>query len=232
MKLTSENIAVIESIISTARLIDIENIIIEPNKIRAIDDNRTVLIFQDKDVPEFEFGTIAFNRLSTFQNRLTAIRSLGDFDIDASVDNTFVKSLTLRTKGTKVDYRCANPATVKAPGKINEVLGYSIEIPDDLLSIIQKSYTAMNGNHIAFAYNGEEVSFTVQDMNGDAFTHTITSNINVLEENAPKSFNNKYPIKTIMALFKKSDNRFNIGMNGMLNVVVNGINIFVIPQVG
>jgi len=52
MKLSQEQISFIENVVKTGQSIGIDNIIIEPEMVRAIDDARTVVLYQNADVPE------------------------------------------------------------------------------------------------------------------------------------------------------------------------------------
>jgi len=51
MKLDKITVSYILNVVETAKLVGIDSVIIEPNTVRAIDDNHTVVLFQDKDVP-------------------------------------------------------------------------------------------------------------------------------------------------------------------------------------
>ena len=82
MKLDANTISYINDVVKTAQLIGCEDIMIEPNRVRGIDEARTVCILQTDNVPDMPFGSIGLNRLSVFQSRYDIARVQDKFTID------------------------------------------------------------------------------------------------------------------------------------------------------
>jgi len=233
MKLTQDLIDFIETVVKTGQSVNIDNVIIEPDMVRAIDDARTVVLYQNTNVPEMPFGSIGLNRIGVFLSRLDIAKSQDNFTLDVIVDDDseYARSITMKGTGTKIDYRCANPTTIQAPRQINDNLVYRIELNAEAVSLLQKGQVAMGSETVTIA-SDDGVSFELTDVNSDAFKHTFSPDVELLDEDANPAFTHRYPAKTLLALFKQNpDGHFDIGEKGILNINVNGLDIYVLPQV-
>lgn len=234
MKLDENTIIYIQKVIKTAQLVGIDNVIIEPDHVRAIDDDKTVVLFQDENIPNLDIGSIGLNRISVFQSRLDIAKVQDNFSVDAVTDDEkgFVRSLTMKAKGTKIEYRCANPSTIQAPRQINDVLKYKVPLTAEAVMMLQKGQAAMDAKTVTVVSNKDGVSFEIVDINNDIFSYTFSENVETLTDDSDINFANRYPIKTLIALFKQNpDGYFQIGQKGIMNVTVQGLNLFVLPQV-
>jgi hypothetical protein len=107
---------------------------------------------------------------------------------------------------------------------------YSIQLTPQAVYMLQKGQAAMGADVVSLVCNQEGVTFEFVDVNSDKFSHTFTDNVTKLD-GAADSFTYKYPIKILLPLFKHdAEAVFQIGRKGMLNIVVNTLNIFVLPQ--
>jgi len=234
MKLDTNSIAYIQNVVKTAQMIDIDNVIIEPGLVRAIDDNKTVVLFQDKDVPDMIFGSIGLNRIGVFMSRLDIAKTQEDFTIDATTDDgsEFTRSLTMKAKGLKVDYRCANPTTIQAPKQVNDVMRYKVELNAEAVVLLQKGQSAMGAETVTIVSGKDGVNFELVDINDDVFSHLVTTKVETLTDDDNTMFAYRYPIKTLLPLFKYNpEGFFTIGQKGILSISVSGLTIFVLPQV-
>ena len=233
MKLTAETIAYLNSVVKTAQLIGIDNIIIEPDLVRAIDDAKTVIILQTSGVPDMPFGSIGLNRISVFQSRYDIARVQDKFTMEAVIDddNQFARALTMKGKGVKIDYRCANPTTIVAPKQINDTPKTRVQLTGDAVLLLQKGQVAMGADTVTIISN-EGVSFEFVDVNNDVFKHTFADDAEALTDDTDTNFAHRYPAKTLLALFKNNPTgTFTVGQSGTLCLEVNGLNITVLPQV-
>lgn len=234
MKLDQQTLAYITNVVNTAQMVGIDDVIIEPGKVRAIDENKTVVLFQEENVPDMMFGSVGLNRINVFLSRLDIARTQEGFEVSVVTDdnNEFARGLTMKAKGVKVDYRCANPRTIQAPKSVNDELVCRINITPEAVYLLQKGQTAMGTDVVSVISNENGVTFELIDVNGDKFSHTFTHEVTTLTDNADTTFVNKYPVKTLLSLFKDNpEGSFSIGRKGILNIVVNHMNIFVLPQV-
>ena len=233
MKLTSDEITYIQNVVKTAQTVDIDNIIIEQDTVRAIDDNKTVVLFQNEGVPDMSFGSIGLNRIDVFVSRLDIAKTQPDFTIEAENvdDNKYARSLTMKGKGVKIDYRCANPTTIHAPKQIMDTLEYRVQMNADAVMMLQKGQAAMSAETVTIVSNSKGVSFEIVDINNDLFNYTFTDEVENLLEGDNTNFAHRYPIKTLISLFKQNYESFSIGQRGILNICVHDLNIYVLPQV-
>lgn len=234
MKISTDDIKYIENVVKTGQIVGIDNVIIESGMVRAIDDARTVVLFQDTDVPDMPFGSIGINRIGVFLSRLEIAKTQDNLNIQIVTEegSEFAKSVTMNSTDTKIDYRCANPTTIQAPKQINDSLVYNIQLNAEAVSLLQKGHTAMGAENVAIKYNDSGVSFEMVDINSDNFIHTFADSIEILDEAVPETFSHNYPVKTLLALFKQNPNgEFKIGTKGILGIIVNSLNIYVLPKV-
>ena len=74
--------------------------------------------------------------------------------------------------------------------------------------------------------------FEIVDVNNDIFSYTFTDKVETLTDDTDTNFANRYPIKTLLPLFKQNpEGYFEIGQKGILSISVQGLNLFVLPQV-
>ena len=234
MKLDVDTIAYIQKVVKTAQMVDIDNVIIEPNLTRAIDDDKTVVLFQNENVPDMPFGSIGLNRISVFMSRLDIAKTQDAFTIESEnpEGSEFVRSLTMKGKGVKIDYRCANPATIQAPRQVNDTLKFQVPLNAEAVVMLQKGQSAMSADTVTIVSNKNGVTLEIVDVNNDTFSYTFTDKVKTLTDSADINFAHRYPIKTLLPLFKQNpDGYFEIGQKGILSISVQGLNLFVLPQV-
>jgi len=232
MKLDASSILYIKNAVKTAQLVNIESLIIEEGVVRGIDEDRTVLVFHNEDVPPIPFGSIGLTRLGVFISRLDIIQSQESFNVDAVGDDNegWIKSLTMKGTGTKIDYRCSKPSSIQAPKRINDTMRARVQLTEEAVSTLQKGQAAMSAEEVSIISNNG-VSFELVDVNSDVFKHTLQDDVTPLEAEASTTFAFRYPIKTILALFKKEPNgHFDVGQKGTLRVNVNGLDVYVLPR--
>lgn len=233
MKLDAKTILFIKNAVKTAQLVNIENLIIEPNAIRGVDEDRTVVLFHEKDIPSVPFGSLGIARLGVFLSRLDIVQSQELFDVDASGDEKegWIKNLTMKSAGTKIDYRCTKPDSIQAPKRIHDVMRARVQLTNDAVSILQKGQAAMSADEVSIISNTGGVSFELIDVTSDVFKHVFADAALPLTPDAVTSFAYRYPLKTILALFKKEpDGHFDIGQKGILRVNINGLDVYVLPR--
>jgi hypothetical protein len=234
MKLDTDEISYIQKVVRTAQMVNIDNIIIEPDKVRAIDDDKTVVLYEDENVPDMGFGSIGLNRISVFTSRLDIAKTQENFTIDAENpdEGEYARSLTMKAKGVKIDYRCANPATIQAPRQVNDTLKYRVQLNAEAVVMLQKGQAAMSAETVTIVSNSKGVTFEIVDINNDTFSYTFTDDVEALDDGDDTNFAHRYPIKILIPLFKHNyEGTFSIGQKGILNIAVDGLNLFVLPQV-
>lgn len=237
MNIDQPSLNFIKRVIKCATIGNIDNVAIESGKIRGMDDDQIVFIYQDTNVPSFPFGSIGFNRLPTFTARLDMLDGLKNAIITASVDTgkdgtSFVRSLNMSAGNIKVDYRCANPAVIRAPKKLVDSIQYEITITPTVISYMTRARTAMSSDEISIISDGANTKLEMSDVNRDVFTYTFdTPTIDIVTAEPP-IFTHIYPIKTILPLLKAASSEvcYITGTNGMLVIEVEGLQVYVFPR--
>lgn len=234
MKLNNDVINFIQKVVETSQLVNISNVIIEPTFVRAIDDNKSVVIFQPLTHSVLSDNSIGLTRINIFSSRLEISKSQTNFNAEATIHETenFIKIITMKSAGTKIEYRCAKPSTIQAPRQIHDEMITRISLDSEAVSLLQKSQVAMDNAETVTIINNDVVSFEVVDINGDVFNHTFTKPAVAIEGNDSIKFAHKYSIKTLLALFKKDvNNTVEIGKRGILRITINGLDVYVLPRV-
>lgn len=244
MKLDANTISYINDVVKTAQLIGCDDIMIEPGRVRGIDEARTVCILQTENVPDMPFGSIGLNRLSVFQSRYEIARVQDKFTIeveeakanikqddDSMAEQPIARSITMKGKGTKIEYRCSNPATMRAPKVIKDELKARVQLTGDAVLLLQKGQVAMGADTVTIISN-DGVSFEFTDVNNDVFKHTFAEEAEDLLGEGDTKFAHRYPSKTLLALFKHNPTgTFSVGEAGTLWLEINNLNVIVLPQV-
>jgi hypothetical protein len=237
MKLDTTLLTYIKNVVDTANILKIENIVIEPTKVRAMSDDQTTVIFQTTNVPDLAFGSICLNRLPEFVSRFAIIRSTVGFEITATTtgdDNTipcdpkistprsamWVKSLHMEGLNTSIDYRCTNPALVRAPRSMNHTPQHEIQMTENTITLMQKGKLAMKAEHVKFIGNKQGTFMVLLDINGDQLKHKLSSTIS--------DFTHTYPIDKLITIFKLQPNAtFFITNLGFFKCSINELDVYI-----
>lgn len=236
-KLTKEVLDYIEAVVAVARTAGIDNIIIEEDRVRAMDDDKTVVILQTENVPKLPFGSIGLTRVGTFSTRYEIAKAAKDFVVEATIDDTsdsepsFVRALLLKGKGVKIDYRCANPKTIQAPKALNDAITHRVKMNADAVQMLTKGQAAMTADEVVFVGKEGDVALEIKDNSGDALAYDITADVTLENGHKVSEFFHRYPIKVIVPLFKQNpDGYFSLSTKGMMHISVNNINVVVLPR--
>lgn len=230
MKLNEQDIKFIEKTTKTAKIIGIDSVIIEPERIRAIDEERSVFILHKQDIPNLTFDSIGINRTDLLLSRLEIAREGSNFYGECKIDESsgYVRKLTFGSKGTKVDYLCANPSSIKAPKNINDQNAFKFKIDSDAINMMQKGLAAMGSENVTFIYN-DKVFFEMVDINNDVFSYDISDHCECIGEEEKFAF--KFPAKKLLSLLKNySDEQIWITEQGIMNIKVNDIDVFILQR--
>ena len=236
-KLDPTSLSYIERVVSVAKIAGIDSVIIGNGMVRGMDEDQTVVILDTNNVPSLPMDTsIGLNRVSTFQSRYEISKSASGFSIDAYVDdgdadNPFIRSLTLKGKGTKIDFRCAAPASIKAPKTLNDTVTHSSCFNVEAVQMIVKGQSAMGADEMALRGSTDGVVLEIRDNGGDMLTYDITKDVRQEHSDASTDFYHRYPIKAVIPLIKQNpDGKFLLSKRGMLYVSVNNINVVILPK--
>lgn len=234
MKLDTASLAYIQNVVETASLVHIDNIIIEPGKVRAADTDRTIVLLQTKDVPSMSFGSIGLNRLDIFTSRYEIAKICDNLEVEVVMDdkNEFARALIMKGNGAKIDYRCANPATLQnIPKSANDIVKYRIKMTPEAVLLITRGISAMKADEIELIGDKDGVSFKMEDVNKDVFTYKFSDDIQAVDDGTVAKFAHRYPIKNLLILFKqRPDSYFHITSRGVIKIAVNNLDLYIPPR--
>ncbi len=238
MKLETEIIDYIFNVVKTGDIVNVDNIIIEPNMVRSMDEARTVGLYTNENVPDMPFRSIGITRIHDLLSRFSIAKERDNFSIEASLDNdeTYATQLLMKGKGLKIDYRCGEPNKLAAPKSLHDVQCFKVKLTEDAVQMYQKGLAAMKTDEVSIVSN-DGVSFEFADTSHDIYKHTLEDNVEPVpnaDGEVPSSlkFAHRYPAKTLLALFKNNpEAEFTIGQKGMLRFPLNGLTVFVLPRV-
>lgn len=240
MKLTTDSIAALDQLVQTAMIAGLKKLVIEPGKVRGIDEKQSVVIISTTNVPDLNGKQVGINRIDQLSARINLVKSQGDLSIEAteSQSNTAdISLLDLSVGKTKAQFRCASVEAVKGvPKNITDTLVWDIKVSAKTLPTITQGVSAMGSEQVTIASrDGKTVSFECVDTNKDVFTTDAEeAPIWTGTGTAGTSFCQKYPAKTLLALIKEAlktepQVTLRLGEGGILNLEVNKFNFYVIP---
>lgn len=238
MKVDQESLGYINKVVSTARLFGIDGIIIEPGRVRAVDEDSSVLILHTNKVPEMPFGSIGLNRTDLFSTRYEVAAGVENFSMEATIEGpdgaTYARALTMKSKGIKIDYRCANPATIRAPKSLNgDAPKYQGTMYANIVKYLSKAASAMESDEVLIVGDENGVNIEVTDINGDKLSYQCSDAPTYIGdgEDPGVKFAHRYPTKLIQTLFKNNiEGRYIISTRGMIRVAINGLDVSVLPR--
>lgn len=237
MKVDNITLDYIKRVVKCATIGKIDNVVVEPGRIRGVDDAQTVFMYHTDNVPDFEFGSIGFNRLPTFTSRLDMVSDADKLAVTATTDTSrdgtvFVRSLNFAAKGIKVDYRCANPAVIRAPKELVDPIRYELNITPGAINYMARGVTAMGSDEINIISDPDGLRFEISDVNGDVLAFEFDEEAIDLSSTKPAVFEHTYPLKTLLPLLKAMDHStcFITEDYGQLRVAVEGLDMYIFPR--
>lgn len=236
-KVSLSYINYLQNAVETALLVGIENIAIESGIVRGINSTNSVFILQTNNVPILEDNLfVGVNKLKVLQNRLSLIKEQPNFTTDLTIKNDvdikYVGMFTFKSSNLKIDFRSGNPKLMRGPKKFNDTMKTRIELNKEIVNMIQRGITAMNGDTITIINNDKETFIEILDNNNDVFKYTLPHQAESLDKFLDPSFAFRYCAKTILTLFKHNpEGHFCVGDRGILAVEINGLNVYVMPKV-
>jgi hypothetical protein len=246
MKFSKDLVDYIRNVIKVARLAGIESVAIEridPPRgetknviVRAIDENKTVVICHTDTISEcLPVHGIGIGRLDLFSSRLALVMDRPGFVTEAEViskdGQDQVSRITFKAQGIKVDYRCANTVTIRAPKAINDPIKYEFTLDTDSIDTLIKAQNAMGVDFVTVISNESKgMCFELMDANKDIFSHEFSAQAVSIVDRDDVEFVHRYPIKSLIPLIKQnSPHTIQVSERGIMKIDVSGINVFVLP---
>lgn len=239
MELSKETIEFLSNIIDIAKILKIDNIILDHECARGHLKEEGSMIIQRDNLPKFEFNSLGISRINILDTRLSLLGK--DVTIEAeehTKDNgeKTIYKLVLSKAKTVVEFKCADAALMpKAPKNLKDPIYYSFNIDEESVALLSKAQSAIKAETVALVGTKSGVLTKLNDIDGDMFNHVITDKLTFSPDCNKEKFFFSYKIRVLIPLlkaaFKTDQLTVNITSRGLLNLVVNGINIYISPEI-
>jgi hypothetical protein len=231
MKLKKEIVSFIKEAVTTAKDLKFDDMCIEQGLIRAMPEDQSVFFVHNHNT-ELPFDTLGITRIPELLNRLNIITESDEYTIEFKEIDGEVRSLSMKNNETKIDFKCSNPAKIRAPRKINDPMMFGIHISTESIDMLKRSHAAMKTDLVTFIADDDGVRFEMNDINNDVFTHKVAENVVCVEEIQDAHFSFRYPTVLLLSLLNKEIKYFEVGKSGtMLINTISGFNIYIPPRV-
>ena len=230
MKLEPKLIEHIGNVVKTSKIVGIDGLKLEPDFIGGLADDNTTFITQLEDIPDMPFDAMCIRNLNVFQSRFEIARKQDKFEMSVDItDDGFVRSILMKGKGTKIDFRCSTPNQVKAPKGFNSPLINRVKLTGETVMLLQQAIASM-GSDVVTIISNNGVSFEIVDVNNDVFKHNFEFEIESLDDENNTNFAYRYPAKKLLGLFKINPTAtFDVSDTGRLCINVNGFDVTILP---
>lgn len=247
MILDEQDVKKLIDILTLAKIVGIENLIIDSLSARG-ESNDGVFIITDHTIEQFKktpFGITSnegSSRVSVLLQRLNIIaegKKLPKVELEFKErDNgdKIVFRLKIKNNRTTVEFRCADPQMVKAKKILKDALIYDFDLTDETIELMIKSNAAMQTDKIKLILDDGKIYFNINDIEGDSLKHLVTESVTLVDPTKNK-FIVTLKHRIVLPLLKlalKENDRLNIKLSEIRNVMtfeLNGINIYIMPEV-
>jgi hypothetical protein len=173
---------------------------------------------------------MAILRLNVFQSRFEIARLQDNFTMTVDVNSEgWVRSVLMKGKGTKIDFRCTKPSLVKAPKSFASPLVTRVQMTGETAVLLQQAIQSM-GSDVVTIISNNGVSFEIVDVNNDVFKHNFEFEAEALGDDDNTNFAYRYPAKKLLGLFKINPTAtFDVSDTGRLCINVNGFDVAILP---
>jgi hypothetical protein len=240
MKLSQQTISTLENLIHISQTVGVERLIIGDNKIRGIDEKRTVGIVTDKNVPDLGGNSIALNRLKQLLTRLNLAKAQGEVSIETTLASNGTDIFILDIKGgkSKSQFRCASLESVKGvPKGFTDAVVWVLNIDSKIIPLLAQAEGSLNSDGITIvSKDGAIVSLELVDANKDMVSFELDSNATwVGTGDSGNGFCNKYPAKSLLSLLREASKvsdsvKLSMSNGGLLFITIGDFEFFTLPQ--
>jgi hypothetical protein len=233
MKITKDTLMQIENIITSAKLVDVTDLIISNDLVRGINKAKTAFILSDLELPD-DFANLAINRPDVYKSRFNLVKNIDDCVTTAKIrekdEGDFIEQIDFKSKSVKVQYRCCNPTMISAPKSINDKEFYTIKFSQEDVDMLNKASGSIDTLNIKIEGSEEGLRYELVDLSGDTITVDSESQIECEEDTF--DFNFSFVQKPFLQLLKNCDIfEFSLGLKGVFKIKVNNIYFYLLPQV-
>lgn len=234
-------LSLLQDAIATATVLGIERMVIDSHSLRGeSQDNGTMMLLPFPSDTELEFGAIGISRVSVLKVRMKLLGDEGiitpEYKVRDSGDK-FVFRLSLKKGKTGVDFKCADPAQIKAPKGFNDPDHFGFTFTSEDIDLMLSAKNAMQSDTVTFSSkDGKTVNFSISASEGDTLVHELESSLDIKTstETFAASYKTKilFPVlKEIKEAAKDADVDVVLTRRGIMKIEVNMIPAYVFPEV-
>lgn len=238
IKLTENLITYIKHVTNVANQFDIDTLIIEPNRVRAMDLKQSAIILHDKDVPDLPCTSLCITRVKEFSNRLELVLKQPNPEISIIMSPKvnedgveYAETIIMKAKGIKTDFRCGEPKRKMAPKQINDPFVHQLKIMTEITSIIQSGKTAMATDDVIILGDNTHAQISMRDtVHGDVLTFDLDAPPILLTDVA-EPFRHVFSAKLLLTALKTTTSTtFTLSQKGFLKINFNGVDVVILPK--
>lgn len=229
MKLSKPITNMLVDLMTTAGKLDMSSIIIEPGVVRAIDDNRSVVILSTHDI-DLPFASLAVSRVDLLAKRLSVAKELDNIEYSVHDSSNQVISLKIKAGRVSVDFRCVSASSIKVPKVVADEFNTTLSMDETASSTLSKGRTMMGTSVATLLYQHKDLIVEMCDENNDVFSFVVGNN---LVDSSRDYFAYRYDIGKLHTILTNGKlSTIYIGDNrGILKTTVNGFTTYLLPQV-
>lgn len=241
MILNEDDVKKLSDIVSLAKAIGIESIIIDDISVRGESEDG-VFIITEHNIDQFKKTPIGISRISILASRLNIIsenKKLPKIELEFKErDNgdKIVLKLKIKNNRTTVEFRCADPQMIKAKKVLKDALIYAFDLSAETIDLMIRSNSAMQTDKIKLILDNGKVFFNINDTEGDSLKHLVTEDVTLVDP-TKTSFMVTLKHRIVLPLLKlalKENDKLNIRLSQIRNVMtfaLNDICIYIMPEV-
>jgi hypothetical protein len=237
MKLSDNTVKLIIDATNIATILGIDGIILDEKGIRGYNDVTAVLISSFEDF-KFEFPALGISRLQSLKHKFKLLESDSSFQVsfENKGDTDIVEKLVFNSNAINFEFRCALPRSITdISKKINKTPVIHFEVSDSDIDVITRAAAAMRTKTMTIQYVKKGIRFRFSEDSGDILNFSPSSKLTDVVE-LQNNLSLTISLQKALQVFKLAaaldgSFRLNILKNNIVYVDVNGIDVFIMPEV-
>jgi hypothetical protein len=232
-KISRDNLDIIYNALKCALAIKCDELLFDDFGISGKSIETNSLIIQP--LPDiFEFVAMGIGRISDLHARMRLV--IDDDTLTGSFEEFRegkVGKLMLKTKKTKMEFRCKDPALVKSRKIFKDTKVLSFDLNADAIRFMTTGSAAMKNKSVTFLMNEGEMFIRLIDSEGDVLDHLVTTDIRLepdVDEDEQIRFSYDIPKLAPLLNAHRENTTVNISKRGVMNLSSDGFNIYLVPD--
>jgi hypothetical protein len=176
MKLNSNDIENLTSILTIADIADITEVVIEAGKVSGINESKTAVILSEHNIPDLGELKLGLSNLKTLKQRLDLFSTDTTLVVETKENaKNEITQIEMKGKNASVQFRCTSPNLIKYPKSINDDIIKTVLIQREQAQLILNAGRTMGAANIAFSFKKKnEVNVEFTDSNQNKFSIVLT----------------------------------------------------------